>query len=672
MFKASVISRISVGYTVVLLAMVAISVFSLFRMSEINSNLKKVTQVAQPIDIKVNSVESKLDQLNLSVYQHYHADTISEQLKLEGSINAYQKKIQQQLDEMARLFADLPNNDEKLHVVEQFETSKAQVFNAQKKSMNVASAALKNKATLEQYQSQIRQLDEQLGNITERYKRYRQNQQITASLSQLRYGISIAKQYLLINNLQELQALSKEYKLWLDDYVKSGYQLQTLSSNTTIQRNILTPMGAVATELAWIIGKQDGIKSLQGSYLSSKNVLIDNLSQVEAGLLQLKSDMAHISQLSQTFSATVEAQTTASVESSFTWISLATLTTLMFGILTAFYITRSISRPLKQTVADIEKLATGNLGEQITIAGKDEFAQLRQSLQSLRVAFVNIITDIKTQSEHINESVDTLSTSAQHTTAIANQQKDQTTQVASAVLEMTATSSEISDTAEQATQLMAHADALATQSQGLVLENQTLSEQLRGDMTSAAEVVASLDQECRQIQEVVNVIDTIADQTNLLALNAAIEAARAAEHGRGFAVVADEVRTLAMRTQTSTEQIQSKINQLLSSSELAVKALHSSVENTESCTQMAREIDIQIKEFAQGVSNAHQLNEVIAEAAKQQHIAAQEISTSIENIDGLSLQTLDQIQHNNAAATELDKASGALVLMNEQFKVQSK
>ncbi|OCQ21361.1 hypothetical protein A7985_12130 [Pseudoalteromonas luteoviolacea] len=650
--------------------MVAISVFSLFRMTEINSNLKKVTQVAQPIDIKVNSVESKLDQLNLFVYQHYYTDSISEQLKLEGSIKEYKNAIQLELDAMSALFANLPDNEEKLRVLEDFELSKSQVFIAQNKSMTVASAALKNKATLQQYQAHIDALDKQLADLTGRYQKYKQSQLITTALGQLRYGVSIAKQFLLINELSDLQALSAEYKSWLNDYVNTGYQLEALGANSTLKRNILQPLGNIATELAWTMGQQDGIKSLQSSYLSSKNVLINNLSQVETGLQQLKSDMAQISELSRAFSAKMEDQTTLSVESSFVWISLATATTLLFGILMAYFITRSISKPLKQTVTDIEKLATGDLSNEIDVKGEDEISQLRLSLHSLRIAFVNIITDIKTQSGQINHSIETLSQSAQHTTIIANQQKDQTTQVASAVLEMTATSSEISGTAEQATNLMAQADSLATQSQGLVQQNQLLSEQLRSEMTSAAEAVASLDQECKQIEEVINVIDTIADQTNLLALNAAIEAARAAEHGRGFAVVADEVRTLAMRTQTSTEQIQTKINQLMQSSDLAVKALNSSLDNTQSSRQMAQEIDVQIKEFAQGVSDAHQLNEVIAEAAKQQHIAAQEISTSIENIDALSMQTLAQIQQNNAAADELDNASDALVAMNEQFKVK--
>ncbi|MCV5856040.1 methyl-accepting chemotaxis protein, partial [Escherichia coli] len=73
-----------------------------------------------------------------------------------------------------------------------------------------------------------------------------------------------------------------------------------------------------------------------------------------------------------------------------------------------------------------------------------------------------------------------------------------------------------------------------------------------------------------KISELVNSISGIADQTNLLALNAAIEAARAGDHGRGFAVVADEVRQLAMRTNTTTDEIVSMVTENLERTNNAV------------------------------------------------------------------------------------------------------
>lgn len=104
-----------------------------------------------------------------------------------------------------------------------------------------------------------------------------------------------------------------------------------------------------------------------------------------------------------------------------------------------------------------------------------------------------------------------------------------------------------------------------------IIKDLTLSsEENKRASANVESIVVEVDRSSVEITSIVGTIYAIANQTNLLALNASIESARAGEAGRGFAVVAAEIRKLAEQTSKATEEIQQKVDNIRGKSELAV------------------------------------------------------------------------------------------------------
>ena len=195
-----------------------------------------------------------------------------------------------------------------------------------------------------------------------------------------------------------------------------------------------------------------------------------------------------------------------------------------------------------------------------------------------------------------------------------------------------------------------------------------MSNQLSGEIESATAVIHELESKSDDIGMVLEVIKDIADQTNLLALNAAIEAACAGEQGRGFAVVADEVRTLASRTQQSTHEIQSMIEQLQARSKEAVKVMeHGNSQIKEGVDQSVIAGD-SLNKIYQEITKVHNMNTQIACAAVEQSAVVEEINSRITNISGLADNTSASISRTASTSHTMTNLAEELESLVTTFK----
>lgn len=300
----------------------------------------------------------------------------------------------------------------------------------------------------------------------------------------------------------------------------------------------------------------------------------------------------------------------------------------------------SITKPLQSMLQTVRYIASGDLTHQINLDRKDELGQLAKEVDLMTTTLKNTLLEVELAADQLRTHTGEMRHNTEETRSGMDRQFHEVDKLASAMTEMSATIQEVARHAVETAESTRSAKQEARQSVQELNKTVEAIAQLAQHVASANGVIGQLSEQTDQIGNVIEVIRGISEQTNLLALNAAIEAARAGEAGRGFAVVADEVRNLASRTQGSTVEIQSIIEQLQQRATDANSSMGQSADQAHRSVEQMNQTGGDLNTIVQHITHVNDMSTQIASAAEQQGSVAEEINSNLLGIREISQDVL--------------------------------
>lgn len=352
-----------------------------------------------------------------------------------------------------------------------------------------------------------------------------------------------------------------------------------------------------------------------------------------------------------------------------TLIIEAFITTIAI-IFFSYIIGKSIIIPTRAASDLMKDIAQGegDLTRTLDNKGSDEVSRLAHYFNEFTKKMRVSLSDVSENSDQVLEHAESVANASQSAQSLTQNQNDITAQVATAMEQMTSQIRDVSNNANSAEQAANDARVNTTAGKDIVSNTIVQMQSLSSNIDEVSQVIASLASESDNIGSVLDVIRGIAEQTNLLALNAAIEAARAGEQGRGFAVVADEVRTLANRTEQSTNEIQKMIQKLQSGAQEAVSAVKISQNISSQAVEQTSKADDSLSEIDRLMEVISEMNTQIARATEQQTQAADEVNLRINDLAGMTDESLATSEQLSEASLQLKSSSNNMSEVVGRFK----
>jgi methyl-accepting chemotaxis protein len=302
--------------------------------------------------------------------------------------------------------------------------------------------------------------------------------------------------------------------------------------------------------------------------------------------------------------ATIDAiRTTARRRQAVVWVLF--VTTIGFGVATAFLTLRSIESPLDQLIEAARRFGDGDLRPVELGAMPTELATLARAMGQTGSRLRGVIDTVVRESQGIAMNASDLSAmseelaSASHEISraiggVKESGERQVTEVRDADTVIGLWRESAARDVSTAERVVAEGDqirALAERQHADLTAAARSLDALRSQLGQAGDQARELTRRADAVGELVDIGRQLVAQCEVLALNAAIEASRAAEHGAGMSAIADQTRQLAETSRTAVQTVAAGSEALRQLTEALTTLLHGTATealSAESATERTR------------------------------------------------------------------------------------
>jgi methyl-accepting chemotaxis protein len=325
-------------------------------------------------------------------------------------------------------------------------------------------------------------------------------------------------------------------------------------------------------------------------------------------------------------------------------LMIAALVTLLgLAGFAGLLVARSITVPINRAVQVAQRVAAGDLVNDIDVGPPNEVGQMLRALRDMNEGLRGIVGDVRVSVEAISAATADIASGNADLSGRIESQASNLEETAASMEELTATVRQNVEHARNADTLVRAASDEAQQGSDAVLR--------------VVSTMGEIDAGSRRIVDIIAVIDGIAFQTNILALNAAVEAARAGEQGRGFAVVASEVRMLAQRSAAAAKEIKSLID--------------ASVDKVSVGNALAGSAGAAMAKILDSVQRVAGLVQDISQSSTEQSSGIEQVNIAIAQIDDVTQHNAALVEETAAASASLEEQARALVQTMSVFRLDA-